>query len=426
MKKFKLDKKNLCYFILIMVTISTILVFININLKKYKENTSNTNSETTNVSIWAIKGPTSDVLKEIVEEYKIEYPNIKFEVNEYENEKYKSIIRDTLVTNEGPDIFFSWGYNFLKEFVEADKVLDITDTYKKSGYEEEVDKEVLEGFKFDEKIYGIPVQGFNVVLYANKNLFKKYGLEYPKTYEELIDVVKVFRENNITPISLGGQEPWVMSLLYLTLAIKEEGISDTIKGITNNNYTMDEGFEIAASKLLELIDKGAFGEEFLSLSLNRATFNFVQEDAAMLFSGTFSINDIEEIGSDILDDIDVIPFPKISDDSNLYEGVGGYIDGFVINKFTENKDIVLDIYMRLIKDLSYKSSNGIPVWNDDKLSLEEDTLLYKCYLAFPLGGYHLPYDIILPKKNSDKHLDALMKLSKKQISISDFINIHNK
>lgn len=426
MRRFKLNRKNLCYFILIMVTISIIFLLINMYLKKYKESVFNVNKEITKVSIWSIKGPTSDDLKELIEEYKIIYPNVKFEVNEYENEKYKSIIRDTLVTNEGPDIFFSWGYNFLKEFVEADKVLDITDYYKQSTYEEEINEEVLDGFTLKEKIYGIPIQGFNVVFYVNKNLFQKHGLEYPKTYEELLHVIEVFKENNIVPISIGGQEPWVMSFMYLTLAVREEGIDEALKSIENNNYSMGDGFEVAGNKLVELIDRGAFGDEFLSLSSNRATFNFTEEEAAMLFSGTFSINDIEKMGSEILDDIDIIPFPKVSDESNLDEGVGGYIDGFVINKFTENKDLVTEIYMRLIRDLSYKGNSGIPIWNNDKLSLNKDTLLYKCYSVFPSDGYQVPYDVILSKNLSDRHLNSLMKLCKKQISVPDFIDSHNK
>lgn len=426
MKKFKLNKKNLCYFILIMVTISIIFLLINAYLRSNKENIYSVNKKITKVTIWAIKGPTSNDLKEVIEEYKTIYPDVKFEINEYENEKYKSIIRDTLVTNEGPDIFFSWGYNFLKEFIEADKVLDITDYYKEAGYENEINEEVLNGFKFENSIYGIPVQGFDVMLYVNKKLFQKYSLEYPKTYEELLHVIEVFNDNNVVPISIGGQEPWVMSFMYLTLAIREEGIEEALKSINDSKYSLDEGFEVAGNRLIELIDKKAFGDEFLSLSSNRATFNFIKEEAAMLFSGSFIINDIEQMGSDILDSIDVIPFPKVSDKSNLNEGVGGYIDGFVINKFTENKDLVTEIYMRLIRDLSYKGNSGIPIWNDDKLKLNKDTLLYKCNSVFPSDGYQVPYDITLPKKLSDRHLDLLMKLCKKQISVSDFINSHNK
>lgn len=424
MKKLKLNKNSLYYLVLIIVTSHMIFLLINKHLIN-KEDSYNINEKTDKVTIWAIKGPTSNDLKEIIEDYKTIYPNVKFEINEYENEKYKSIIRDTLVTNEGPDIFFSWGYNFLKEFVEADKVLDITEYYEEAGYEKEINEEVLNGFKFGDSIYGIPVQGFDVVLYVNKKIFEKYGLEYPKTYEELLHAIKVFNDNDIVPISIGGQEPWVMSFMYLTLAIREEGIDNTLNSISDSKYSLGGGFEVAGNRLIELIDKRAFGDEFLSLSANRATYNFIKEESAMLFSGCFTINDIEQMGSDIIDNIDIIPFPKVNEKSNINEGVGGYIDGFVINKSTENKDLVTEIYMRLIRDLSYKGSSGIPIWNDDKLKLSKDTLLYKCNSVFPSEGYQVPYDIILPKKLSDRHLDALMKLSKKQISVPDFINRHN-
>mgnify|MGYP000102099948 FL=1 len=40
---------------------------------------------------------------------------------------------------------------------------------------------------------------------CNKALFEEYGLEYPKTLDDMLEVGKVFNENGITPFAMGSK-----------------------------------------------------------------------------------------------------------------------------------------------------------------------------------------------------------------------------
>ena len=55
------------------------------------------------------------------------------------------------------------------------------------------------------KLYGIPYGAMNTsALYYNKEIFAKYKLTPPKTYDDLVKVVRELNKNGIYGISMGG------------------------------------------------------------------------------------------------------------------------------------------------------------------------------------------------------------------------------
>ena len=65
-------------------------------------------------------------------------------------------------------------------------------------------------------------------VYYNKAMFEEADLEAPETYEELKNVVKVFKEDGIQPIALGNKDAWTGSLWYMYLADRIGGGDDLI------------------------------------------------------------------------------------------------------------------------------------------------------------------------------------------------------
>lgn len=418
------SKKRLALVVLMLILVC--LVYI-ITVVLNKKNLTENFEEISKVEIWSIQGGLIEALEKVTREYSNIYPNVEFIIKGYENQEYKRVIKDTLVTNEGPDIFFSWGYDFLNEFVQANRILDISQEIKSRGYEKKLNVNALDAFTINNKIYGIPTQLFNTVIYLNKNVFEKYNVKYPETYDELLVAIEIFNKNGVIPISIGGAEPWMLSQVYMSLVIREIGIDVVKSDFEINKYFENEGFKTAGEKMLELININAFGEDFLTDTINQSVYRFITQESAMTLSGSYVSNTIESMIPDKIDNIDVRVFPLTSEKSNLNEGIAGYTDTFLINKFTENELLVLDIYMRLVKDLSeeqVKNGTGLPVWIEDNYMLEESKILYKCAEAFPKKGYHEPYDIIFPKELADIHLDSIVGLTRGDIDLDGFIEVH--
>jgi raffinose/stachyose/melibiose transport system substrate-binding protein len=51
-------------------------------------------------------------------------------------------------------------------------------------------------------------------MYYNKDLFKKYNLQVPTTYDDLVKVMDAFKSHGITPLSVGGAEYPAQQIFY--------------------------------------------------------------------------------------------------------------------------------------------------------------------------------------------------------------------
>ena len=96
--------------------------------------------EVTTLKLWCI-ATESDANRpaylQAIEDYEAANPNVKIEMEAFENESYKTKIKAAMTggsSEDLPDIFFSWGGAFLGDFVNAGKVACLDDVYKKVGF----------------------------------------------------------------------------------------------------------------------------------------------------------------------------------------------------------------------------------------------------------------------------------------------------
>ncbi|GGD59266.1 ABC transporter substrate-binding protein [Paenibacillus nasutitermitis] len=69
--------------------------------------------------------------------------------------------------------------------------------------------EYLNAMKIDDKMYGLPVYGESTFLMYRKDLFEEYGIEVPKTFDELMAAAKTVKEKSngeIAGITLRGEQ----------------------------------------------------------------------------------------------------------------------------------------------------------------------------------------------------------------------------
>ena len=143
--------------------------------------------EKTVLKLWCIAtesdGNRPAYLKAI-EEYEKANPNVKIEMEAYENESYKTKIKAAMMggdTSDLPDIFFSWSGGFLGEFVNAGRAYCLDDYFK--AYEGQLPESMLSTTTYNGKHYGVPTT-FNIVaMYANMDLLAQVGWDHvPETY----------------------------------------------------------------------------------------------------------------------------------------------------------------------------------------------------------------------------------------------------
>ena len=78
----------------------------------------------------------------------------------------------------------------------------------------------------DGGIYGVAFSGYFEFVYYNQRLFDENGLEYPKTWDELLNVVDTFVAAGIIPFATAGKDAWPIS-------IQSHYLMDRVMGFDN-------------------------------------------------------------------------------------------------------------------------------------------------------------------------------------------------
>lgn len=380
------------------------------------------------IKIWTIHGGIESILNEVARAYESEHKDIKIEVTTFKNEVYQSTIENAAITNELPDIYFFWGYEKLKKYVDLDLVWNISEAMEEYYDGEKALQGAMDGVTYDGQIYGMPINGWYSALFCNRELFEKLNLKYPTTYEELLTAIEKFKERGITPISSGSKEIWLPSIYYMNLVLAEGDIQGVYDASTNPSLFKTKQFYNAAKKLETLVATKPWGDNYLESDSYDASYQFSQGEAAMILSGSWVASNVEGAESKVQDKVDVISFPGIS----ASVGVGGYADILVVSKqsqITQDEELQ-KAYFEIIKEVSTKSIEingiGLPAYENQTVNQDQFPTLYKCAQIAQDKVMHPAYDQIFNENFTNKYYDALTRLVSGEITAEEFIEVLSK
>lgn len=137
----------------------------------------------------------------IIDEYMAENQNVTIEVEALDEEAYKTKFK-AYAMDGMPDVVSIWGQpSFLDEVLEAGVLAELNEAdYADYGFI----AGSLEGFKKDDKLYGLPRNTDIMLIYYNQKMFEDNGWTVPDTYEDLIALCKDIKAAGITPIAMDG------------------------------------------------------------------------------------------------------------------------------------------------------------------------------------------------------------------------------
>lgn len=167
----------------------------------------------------------------------------------------KTAVEQSVNSSDAPGLFTWWSGVNLKNLVEAGAVEDLTDVWEEYIIPNGISRDVADSLTFDGKIYAAP---YSIIYYSiiyNKDVFDKYNLKEPETFEEFENVCQTLVDNGIAPMGVdatAGSYKWFQCLmaaydpqLYLDLC------ENKVK------YT-DERVVLVMNKWEEMKQKGFF------------------------------------------------------------------------------------------------------------------------------------------------------------------------
>lgn len=203
---------------------------------------------------------------------------------------YQEKVKTMISTDTTPDIFH---YNFNPNDLsrqQSGKLMDFKD-YMDDEWKERFSEGDLDNLTIDGQITSIPFEKAGAVIYYNKELFKKAGInEFPSTWDGMLDACKKLDEQGIIPFSLyTADDAWYTCNLFTYLAASCAGVDALNKGGSINTEEM----KTAAAKLREFWDYttgDAIGANY-SVAMN----NFASEKTAIVIDGPWLIGSLGEI-----------------------------------------------------------------------------------------------------------------------------------
>lgn len=300
---------------------------------------------------------------EVVQAFEAENPDIKINLIGKEQSEHIKSIKMESQSGQLPDMFWILDSS-AKELNDAGVLMDLTPFLEGNpDVASSLRPNMIDAFQADDVQYGLPYQPLVTGLFYNKALFDEYDLEIPQTFDELLAASKVFAENDIVTIAQGAKDPYsVWALLtWLSRYGYFEKIDDILAG--DETWTNDD-FIHFYEKIDSLTDAGAFPSNVSTQSYFQAVESFLGGKAAMLDSGTWDVQKIEE--SDIADSVGFSWGPTFDD------GVGDQMISsvvpsapIVVNANVADDDVKLEAVNKFLA--FYYGQEGIQVMVDNQI-----------------------------------------------------------
>lgn len=249
----------------------------------------------------------------LIDNYLAEHKNVKIELEALQDEPYKQKFQSYVASNDLPDICMVWGQPaFFEAVMEGGYVAELNpDDYADYGFFGGSTSD----FSYDGKLYGLPRNQDATVLYYNKAIFDEYGVEVPATYDELLEAVKIFRENDIAPMSINGKDKWILNLFFQDLFIRVCGNQDKIYDAVDQkiSFSSDADIKKTAELYKQLVDAGMFQDSYISADYGAAMNLFLQEKSAMFYMGAWEVGmaSNEENSEHFRQNAEIMTFPLV-------------------------------------------------------------------------------------------------------------------
>jgi len=283
--------------------------------------------------------PTSEIYANwLIDEWnKKNGDRIKVTGASVDGETYKTKQTIEISSSDPPDVFYSWEGGRAGEIVKGGFAADLTDYYKKYGWDKSLNTASVSLAKFDGKPYFVPTELGASVVWYRKDLHDKLGLTVPTTWDEMMANAAKAKAAGIAPFMLSNQKKWPAQFMWSAMMVNKYGL-DAYQGLIDNKipWTDPRAVDITAM-MKKLADDGMFIENFNSIDFAPAQVPWAQGKALYWYKGSFILGSFRgDKAQCCAEPIDWFPFPAMSDKKpvmSIYDE-----DTVMIHAASKNKD----------------------------------------------------------------------------------------
>jgi raffinose/stachyose/melibiose transport system substrate-binding protein len=234
------------------------------------------------------------IWQEAAQGFESAHPGVKVEFDYLENEAFKAKLPTLLQSKDRPSIFHSWGGGVMIEQIGSGICQDITQRISENGFKDTFYPAAVQNFSFEGKYYGLPNDVAPEVLFYNKELCQKAGVDPTQIHywDDLIEAVKKCKAAGITPMAVGGKDKWPLhfySALLMMRVLGKDGMQAVIED-KNGGFTNPEVLK-AFQLYKDLTALQPFQKGYLANTYPEAAGTFHDGKAAFHLMGTWDLTE---------------------------------------------------------------------------------------------------------------------------------------
>ena len=368
----------------------------------------------------------------------------KVTYNEFANDAYKTKIKAALGAGQGPTIIWGWGGGGLREYVKNDQVEDLTSFFSdNAGLKDKLFPSSFGAATVDGKVYAMPAETVApIVLFYNKKVFEKVGVQPPQSWGDIMDLVPKFTGQGIAPFSLAGQSRWT-NMMWLEFLLDRIGGPEVFQAAFEGEKDAWSNPAVTdmLTKVQDLVNAKGFIKGFSSIvaDQNADQALLYSGKAAMMVHGTWTYGGMKGSGGDFVtgDHLGYMNFPPVDggkgDPSNTVGNPGQYYS--ISSKATaEQKEAAKKFFSTSVLDdtevADWVKNGNVPIVKgaDAKFGtgVDGDFLKFVYGVSSNAKTFAQSWDQALPPTAAETLLDNIAKLFQLSISPQQWVDNMNK
>ncbi|MUG71321.1 ABC transporter substrate-binding protein [Paenibacillus validus] len=279
--------------------------------KESSNSNSNSNSSTPKKTLSMMMNvadqPVQDMYRQIINDFTKENPDIAVNI-QFPGSAYENNMKVKMAANDLPDIFDTHGWaqvrygEYLADLREEPWVTQLTDTIKnvvtdKAG-----------------KVYALPISEAKDGIMYNVDMLKKYNVEPPQTFDELIAAAEKIKKESggkTTPFFFSGIDESTIGTYfgYFANALLINTANNSAEDLLNNTFDWNK-WTVLPEKLLDIKKRGLINEDFLTAKRSDLPGVFAEEKVAFVMLAPSFVDAVHKLKPDMK--VGLMPIPAMS------------------------------------------------------------------------------------------------------------------
>ncbi len=236
--------------------------------------------------------------------------------------------------NSGADVMFLWTGNLLYSAMRQNLLGNLIDVWQENSFTDGIAEPIQKMSYYQGAPYFVPGGHGWTAIYYNKEIFQRYGLTPPTTWQELMTICEILWSNGETPLSIAGNNAFVGTLWFDYLNMRLNGPDFHQRLLDGEEAYTDPKVLDVFETMRDMLSRGFFVESpatmndldsMLALIRGDSADPIVRRKAVMALGSNFAVGDLPPV---FLDELDFFPFPLM--DPDLPVGEVGITFGFVV------------------------------------------------------------------------------------------------